>query len=79
MARLTIRLSDERQQALKETAATSGKTISALIEESLDAYGIKTKERAETVVARARQRASLSESDALALANDEIRAIRQQQ
>lgn len=79
MARLTIRLSDERQQALKETAAASGKTIGALIEESLDAYGIKTKERAEAIVAKARKRAHLAENEALALANDEIRAARQQQ
>jgi len=79
MARLTIRLSDERQQALKDTAAASGKTIGALIEESLDAYGIKTKARAESIVAKARQRANLAEEKAIALANREVQANRQQQ
>lgn len=76
MTRLTIRLSDERQRALKETAAKSGKTIGQLIEESLDAYGIKTYNRAEEIVAQARRRANLAEADAQTLANEEIRHAR---
>jgi predicted transcriptional regulator len=42
MARLTITLSPERHRALKEAAARRSKTIHRLVEESLDAYGIKT-------------------------------------
>lgn len=79
MARLTIRLSDERQQALKDTAAASGKTIGTLIEESLDAYGIKTKARAESIVAKARQRANRAEEEAIALANREVQVNRHRQ
>lgn len=40
--RLTITLSNERQRALKQASARSGKTIRELIEASLDAYGIKS-------------------------------------
>lgn len=79
MARLTIRLSDEKQRALKETAAISGKTIGELIDESLDAYGIKTRDNANAIVARARRRAGLAEADAQALANEQTRHARQQQ
>lgn len=79
MARLTIRLSDERQRALKETAAISGKTIGELIEESLEAYGIKTRNRADEIVAQARRRAKLAEAGAQALANKETRRARRHQ
>ena len=77
MARLTITLSDERRAALKETAATSGKTITQLIDESLDAYGIKTRARADQLLAEARQRAGLDENRAMALALEETANTRQ--
>tara|TARA_B100000929_G_C15253564_1_gene334117 strand:- start:198 stop:437 length:240 start_codon:yes stop_codon:yes gene_type:complete len=78
MARLTITLSDERRAALKETAASSGKTITQLIDESLDAYGIKTRARADQLLAEARQRAGLDESSALELAVEETAHARRQ-
>jgi len=78
MARLTITLSDERRAALRETAATSGKTITQLIDESLDAYGIKTRGRADQLLAQARQRAGLDEDRALALAIEETTNARRQ-
>lgn len=78
MARLTITLSDERRAALRETAATSGKTITQLIDESLDAYGIKTRGRADQLLAQARQRAGLNEDRALALAIEETTNARRQ-
>jgi len=78
MARLTITLSDERRAALRETAATSGKTITRLIDESLDAYGIKTRGRADQLLAQARQRAGLNEDRALALAIEETTNARRQ-
>lgn len=77
MPRLTITLTDERYQALKEAAVRRGKTIRKLIEESLDFYGIKTTGKAATLVAKARRRAGLSEDVALALAVEETRAERQ--
>jgi hypothetical protein len=76
MARLTITLSDERHRALREAAASRRKTIGQLIEESLEFYGIKSVRSAEKLVAKARARASLSESEALRLAVAETRATR---
>lgn len=76
MARLTVTLSDERHTALKEAAARRRRTIGELIEESLEAYGVKTRTSAEQLVAEARRRANLSEERALALALRETRAAR---
>lgn len=76
MGRLTITLSDERQQALKETAARRNTTIGRLIEESLEAYGIKTGDEARDLVARARRDAGLSETGAVDLAIAEVREER---
>ncbi len=76
MARLTITLSDERHRALKEAAARRKKSIGQLIEESLEFYGIKSMESAAELVAIARSRAGLSESDAVELACEETRAER---
>jgi len=76
MARLTITLSDERHAALKEAAARRQRTIGLLIEESLEAYGIKTRQSAEQLVAAARRRAALTEAEAMRLALRETRAVR---
>lgn len=76
MTRLTITLSDERHRALKETAARRGKTIRALVEESLDLAGIKTTARATAIVAKARRRAGRAAGEAAKLAVRETRAAR---
>ncbi len=76
MARLTITLSPERHRALKEAAVRRSKTIRSLVEESLDAYGIKTAGQAAALVARARQRSAMTEADAIKLAIAETRANR---
>jgi hypothetical protein len=76
MGRLTISLPDELQRALKETAARRGQTIGELVAESLEFYGIKTREQAEALVARARERSRLGEDEALAIAVSETRAQR---
>ena len=76
MARLTITLSGERHRALKEAAARRSKTIRSLVEESLDAYGIKTTSQAAELVARARKRSSMSEAAATKLAVQETRVHR---
>jgi hypothetical protein len=76
MARLTITLSDSLHRALKEAAARRGSTIGELIGESLELYGIKGRQEAEELVARAREASGLSEADALALARRETRAAR---
>jgi hypothetical protein len=76
MPRLTITLPPEKHRALKEAAARRGKTIRSLVEESLDAYGIKTISQAAALVARARERSGMTEADALNLAVRETRAHR---
>jgi hypothetical protein len=72
MPRLTITLSDERYQALKEAATKTRKSLVTVIDESLDFYGIKTGRSASELVAQARRRAALSEEDALELAMQEV-------
>ena len=68
MPRITITLSEERQRAVKEAAARRGTTITALIDESLELAGIRTRESAAQIVARARANARLSDGDAMDLA-----------
>lgn len=76
MSRLTITLSDERYRALKEASVQRNKTIGQLIDESLDFYGIKSRESARDLVRRARDRSALTEDEALTVAQDEIKAVR---
>ena len=76
MSRLTITLSEARYKALKEAAVQRGKTIGQLIDESLDFYGIKSREDARDLVRRARAHSKLSEAQALAVALDHVRAVR---
>ena len=76
MSRLTITLTESRYRALKEAAAQRDKTIGQLIDESLDFYGIKSRDEALDLVRRARARSTLSDMQALALAQDEVFAER---
>jgi len=76
MARMTITLPDNLHRALKEAAARRDRTIGDLVAESLVVYGIKPREDARALVARARERSQLSEAEATALAVTETRAAR---
>ena len=76
MSRLTITLSDERYRALKEASAQRDKTIGQLIEESLEFYGIKSRADARALVLRSRSHSGLTEAQALALAQREVKAVR---
>ena len=76
MSRLTITLGESRYRALKEAAAQRNKTIGQLIDESLDFYGIKSREQALDLVRRARLHSALSDEQALALAQEEQQATR---
>lgn len=76
MNRLTITLSEDRYRALKEASARRGKTIGALIDESLEFYGIKSHDAALDLVRRARKHSKLSETEAIKLATRETRAAR---
>lgn len=76
MSRLTITLSEARYRALKEASAQRDKTIGQLIDESLEFYGIKSREDARDLVRRARVRSKMNEDQALAVAEKEIKAVR---
>lgn len=76
MSRLTITLSEPRYRALKEAAVQRDKTIGQLIDESLDFYGIKSRDQALDLVRLARSRSVLSEEQALTLAQTEVQATR---
>ena len=74
---MTITLSEETHQALKEASARQHRTIAAIIEESLEYRGIKTRHQARTLVQAARTRNQLAEEDAIRLAVEETRKTRQ--
>ena len=76
MNRLTITLSEDRYRALKEAAAQRNKTIGSLIDESLEFYGIKSRADARELVRRARKHSNLGEGDALAIAQEQVNAVR---
>jgi hypothetical protein len=76
MSRLTITLSEARYRALKEAAVQRDKTIGQLIDESLEFYGIKSREDALALVRRARAQSKLSEPQAMDLARKEVGAVR---
>ena len=76
MSRLTITLDDELHHALKETAARQGRSINAIVEESLRLRGIRDRASARTLVERARRQAEMSETAALELAVAETRKVR---
>lgn len=76
MSRLTITLSEARYRALKEASVQRDKTIGQLIDESLDFYGIKSREEARDLVRRARAHSKLAEDQAVAIAEEQVRAVR---
>ncbi|WP_376697472.1 ribbon-helix-helix domain-containing protein [Wenzhouxiangella sp. EGI_FJ10305] len=76
MVRLTINLSEERQRALKQAAAERGKTMGELVEESLEFYGVKTRQEAAALIRQARENAGLEEAEAVALGVEATRAVR---
>ena len=68
MSRLTITLSEARYRALKEAAVQRNKTIGQLIDESLEFYGIKSRDDARELVRRARAQGGLSADAAMEVA-----------
>ena len=76
MSRLTITLSEARHRALKEASAQRDKTIGQLIDESLDFYGINSREDARGLVRRARLHSKLAEDHAVAVVQEQVRAVR---
>ena len=76
MSRLNITLSEARYRALKEASVQRDKTIGQLIDESLHFYGIKSREDARDLVVRARTQSKLTEAQAVAVAQENVRAVR---
>ena len=76
VSRQTITISDEIWMALKETSMKRKKTIGQIVEESLVAYGIKTRKNALDLLRTAQERSGLSEEEALALGVEETRVTR---
>ena len=76
MPRLTISLTDRTHRALKEAAVRQGRSMGALIEESLELRGILPSDTAQEIVARARLSAGLSDEEAMAIAVRETRLHR---
>ncbi len=76
MNRLTITLSEARYRALKEASAQRDKTIGQLIDESLEFFGIKSRQDARELVRRARMRGRLTDDQAMAVAQKEVREVR---
>ena len=76
MNRLTITLSATRYRALKEASARRGKPIGQLIDESLEFYGVKTRDEACDIVTRARANSNLTDQQAMDLAIEQVRHSR---
>lgn len=76
MNRLTISLPAELHKALKAAAARRGTTIGFLVQESLEAYGIKPERNVRDLVAAARKRSALPAASAEELAAEETRKAR---
>ena len=76
MPRMTITLSKERQQALKEAAARRGMTITAIIDESLELAGVVPRHSVWDILAKARQNANMDSDEAMALALEIVADVR---
>jgi hypothetical protein len=76
MPRMTITLSQERQQALKEAAARRGMTITAIIDESLELAGVVPRRNAWDILAKARQNSNMDPDEAMALALEIVADVR---
>lgn len=77
MTRLTVTLADQTHRALKETAARQGRSMAAIIEESLELRGIRPYETARELVLKARANSGLDSGRAMALAVRETRRQRE--
>ena len=83
MPRITISVTDRTHRALREAAARQGRSMGAIVEESLVLRGILPSETARDpsdtareLVALARSSSGLSDDEAMAIAVRETRAHR---
>jgi predicted transcriptional regulator len=76
MPRTTINLSDERYRALKQAAARRGQTITEIVDQALELAGVNTRESVMQMLAEAGRRSGLTAEQAMELALQETRAVR---
>jgi Mg/Co/Ni transporter MgtE len=76
MPRMTITLSEERQQALKEAAARRGMTITAVIDESLELAGVVPRHNVWAILEEARRNANMTEEEAMEVALKAVAEVR---
>ena len=77
MSRLTIDVDDDLLNGLKRRAAYTGRTLSSLVEEALRQKRAALSAEAKAVIAKARQSAELDEDEAMRIAVEETRKVRQ--
>ena len=77
MTRLTISLSETTHRALKEASTRQGRSMASIIEESLLLRGIRPEKSARDIVAKVRSRSRLNADQAMKLAVEETRQIRE--
>ena len=83
MARITITLPDERYEQLKSRAASTHKSIDALVEESLAEVDAAEARRGMEIIQKARLHAlsvapGLTDDEVMEIAVEETRAYRQE-
>lgn len=76
MPRVTIRLSDRTYRALKEAAFRQNRSMGSIIEESLGLRDPRPNDTARKIVAKVRAKSGLRADEAMALAVEETRRIR---
>ena len=76
MTRTTINFSDERYRALKQAAARRGQTITEIVDQALEFAGINTLESVMQMLREAGRRSGLTAEQAMELALQETRAVR---
>ena len=76
MPHLTITLTDRAHQALKDASVRQGRSMDAIVEESLELGGILRSGTARETASRARAGAGLSDEEAMAIAVRETRLHR---
>lgn len=76
MPRMTITLSEDRQQALKEAAARRGMTITAIIDESLELAGVVPRHNVWAILEEARLNANMTEQEAMEVALRAVAEVR---
>lgn len=77
MGRLTITLASDTHRALKEAAARQNRSMSSIIEESLELRGIQPHDAVRRIVAKARSQSALDSPRATTLAVEETRRYRE--